>query len=136
MQINQTTITAALPAFSVVAILFLVAGCASLAETSEGTYATSVQRSLEYLPDGESLNWVDPETEMPSRVTVLNTTETAEGEFCRDLVFGVIPVATEVPTEEEVEPVEAPEGADLEEPKTYCRDAETGSWEVEETTTS
>ena len=135
MQSKPNWITDALPAYSILAIFFAVAGCASLAETSQGAYATSVQRALEYLPDDESLDWVDPETEVPSRVTVLNTVETADGAYCRDLVFEVIPVAIEERAEA-AEPGVAPEGADLDASKTYCRDVETGSWEVEEVTTS
>ena len=135
MQSKQTRVMAVLPVCSIAAIVFVVAGCASMAETSEGAYATSVQRALEYLPDAESLEWVDPETEVPSRVTVLDTTQAADGRYCRNLVFAANPEASENP-DAAFEPVFAPDGADIGEPTTYCRDGETGSWEVEDDTTS
>ena len=88
----------------------VLAGCASRAETSQGSQAVASQRALEYLPDAETLDWTDPETGLAARVTVISTARDADGRFCRRLAY---------------QPDLAADGVI----RSYCRDAETGLWE-------
>jgi hypothetical protein len=108
-----------LRAAAVLAALAL-AGCATISDlfggssgaaSSEGAHAVAAQRSLEYLPDAETLDWIDPETGLPARVTVLSTAHDGSGRFCRRLAY---------------QPDLAAEGV----VSSYCRDAETGLWET------
>jgi surface antigen len=71
----------------------LAGGCALLRtdaplpeHDSQAAFLLASQRALEYLPDRESLHWVDPETEHASRVTVLQTLPSQGGVFCRLLL--------------------------------------------------
>lgn len=89
-------------------------GCAALVDTSEGSYSVAVQRALEYLPDNETFDWVDPESTHRARVTILETRVDAAGQYCRELAHQVSPAAN--PST-----------------KAYCREAETGEWVLSET---
>ncbi|MEZ5666904.1 MAG: hypothetical protein R3F55_05630 [Alphaproteobacteria bacterium] len=107
------------PIVPTMAAVCMISGCAlwdglfSSAPSSQDTLAVSVQRALEYLPDGETLDWTDPETGMPARVTVGTTARDADGSYCRDLTTQTDLAATGV-TER------------------YCRDAETERWRPRE----
>ncbi|MGF1624584.1 MAG: hypothetical protein ACFCVH_06845 [Alphaproteobacteria bacterium] len=85
----------------------------ALTETSYGSYAVATQRALEYLPDAESLDWVDPETGAEARVTVLST-DSRQGRYCRQLDYRPQPSA---------DPVR----------ESYCRNAATQLWEIDPT---
>ena len=95
-------------------VVLSLAGCASLPETSRGTHAVAAQRALEYLPDAESLDWIDPETGLEARVTVLSTSRDGRGRDCRQLGYQPQPDA---------DPMS----------RSYCRDPGTGLWELANT---
>jgi surface antigen len=99
-------------AIAVLAAAAAVAGCALLdppAAPADTAFVVASQRALEYLPDRESLHWVDPETEEASQVTVLQTLTDADGRFCRLLLI-----------ESSVRP-----GAPIER---FCREPDSDSW--------
>ncbi len=81
-------------------LVHTIAGCAlfgdpfGAASSTEDARAVSTQRALEYLPDGEALEWMDPETEEVSRITILTTTQNGAGEFCRDTTYQPSPEAS------------------------------------------
>jgi hypothetical protein len=97
----------------VLAVALLASGCALFRgepgqESGEALDIAS-QRALEYLPDDETLHWVDPETEQPSQVTVLQTLPAEDGQVCRLLHT--------VSGERPGNPVDR-----------FCRDSESGAW--------
>lgn len=98
---------AALASAALVAVS--LGGCATLTATSHGSYAVAAQRALEYLPDEETFDWIDPETEQVSRLTVLDTNQDETGRYCRKLTYQASPDAEDAS-------------------ESYCRDAETGTW--------
>lgn len=84
-------------------------GCATLTETSHGSHAVAAQRVLEYPPDNKTFDWVDPETEPASRLTVLDTNQNEAGRYCRKLTYQASPDAEDAS-------------------ESYCREGETGIW--------
>jgi hypothetical protein len=103
-------------AATMLAFALLAGGCA-LSRTdaplpehdSQAAFLLASQRALEYLPDRESLHWVDPETEQASRVTVLQTLPSQDGAFCRLLLVDS--------STRPGDPIER-----------YCRRPEAGTW--------
>jgi len=99
--------------YGILAVGLLTSGCALFrgepGQDSGEALDIASQRALEFLPDDEALHWVDPETEQPSQVTVLETLPAEDGEVCRLLHT--------VSDQRPGNPVDS-----------FCRDPESGAW--------
>lgn len=124
-QLNRVSLRIFAPALAVL-ILSACAGTPGAPEndgrgsdttaTTEGqlnsvqAYAVAAHRALEYLPDGESIRWVDPADGRALRLIVLSTHSDAAGIPCRLVVLGDADAADGVSQQ-------------------FCRDAQTNAWQ-------
>lgn len=76
-------------------------------------YAVAAHRALEYLPDGESIRWIDPADGRALRLIVLSTHSGQTGIPCRLVVLGE---------------ADAVDGVSQQ----FCRDAQTNAWQFVE----